>query len=216
MKCLLCSSNVYYVHLVQHYIDYHKVDLSDKCFQKLLQPQKQQSIFYNCLRCGDFLTPTSYKVKHDFLKHYEQGQDTLFEDKPLDIINNHQILKYKISAIKFGEYYDFNNSDGVVDDFRNNVRSKFRPSGSVLIKCGFIIENVQPAESDNLRPVLNIQYWSTEDYRETYFNGYVFYNLRPNILSKVISNGMLGSSWRFNRVVLINLSVLKLDKEIVR
>ena len=198
MKCLLCSSNVYYVHLVQHYIDYHKVDLSDKCFQKLLQPQKQQSIFYNCLRCGDFLTPTSYKVKHDFLKHYEQGQDTLFEDKPLDIINNHQILKYKISAIKFGEYYDFNNSDGVVDDFLNNVRSKFRPSGSVLIKCGFIIENVQPAVSDNLKSILNIRYCSTEAYRATYFNDYVFYNLKQNILRyrlfQMVCQGALGVS----------------------
>ena len=84
-------------------------------------------------------------VKHDFLKHYEQGQDTVFEDKPLDIINNHQILKYKISAKKFGKYYNFYNSEGVVDDFLNNVRNKFRPSGSVLIKCEFIIENVQPA-----------------------------------------------------------------------
>ena len=67
-------------------------------------------------------------------------------------------MKYKISAKKFGEYYDFYNSEGVVDDFLNNVRSKFRPSGSVLIKCGFIIENVQPEVSDNLRPILNAQY----------------------------------------------------------
>ena len=155
-------------------------------------------------------------VKHDFLKHYEQGQDTVFEDKPLDIINNHQILKYKISAKKFGKYYNFYNSEGVVDDFLNNVRNKFRPSGSVLTKCEFIIENVQPAVSDNLRPILNIRYWSTEAYRVTYFNDYVFYNLRQNILSKVISNGMSGSSWRFNRFVLINLPVSKLDKEIVR
>ena len=92
------------------------------------------------------------------MKHYKQGQDTVFEEKPLDIINNYQILKYKISAKKSGEYYDFYNSEGVVDDFLNKVRSKFRPSGSVLIKCGFIIENVQPEVSDNLRPILNAQY----------------------------------------------------------
>ena len=124
-------------------------------------------------------------------------------------------MKYKISAKKFGEYYDFYNSEGVVDDFLNDVRSKFRPSGSVLIKCGFIIENVQPEVFDNLRPILNAQYWSTEAYRAMNFNDYLFYNLKQNILSKVISNGMSGSSWRFNRFVLINLSVLKLNKEIV-
>ena len=150
---------------MQHYLDYHKVDPSNKFFQKLFQPQKQQSIFHNCLRSGDFLTTNSCKVKHNFLKHYEQGQDTLFGDKPLDIIDNHQILKYEISTKKFAEYYDFYNSEGVVDDFLNNVSSKFRPSGSVLIKCGFIIENVQPAVSDNLIPILNKRYWSTETYR---------------------------------------------------
>ena len=101
----------------------------------------------------------------------------MFEDKLLDIINNHLILEYEISTEKFGEYYDFYNSEGVVDDFLNNIRSKFRPSGSVLIKCGFMIENVQPAVSDNLIPILNIRYWSTEACRATYFNDYVFYNL---------------------------------------
>ena len=168
MKCLLCSSNFNTEEdLVQHYIDYHKVDPNNKFFQKLFQPQKQQSIFRNCLRCGDFLTTTSDKVKHDFLKHYKQGQDTVFEDKLLDIINNHQNLKYEISAKKFGKYYDFYNYEGVVDNFLNSVRSEFRPSGSVLIKCGFIIENVQPAVSDNLIPILNKRYWSTEAYRVT-------------------------------------------------
>ena len=201
---------------MQHYIDYHKVDPSNKFLQKLFQPQKQQSIFCNCLRCGDFLTTTSYKVKHDFLKHHKQGQDTVFEDKLLDIINNHQILKYEISAKKFSEYYDFYNSERVVDDSLKNVRSIFRPSGSVLIKCRFIIENVQPAVSDNLRPILTMRYWSTEAYRATYFNDYVFYGLKQNILRKVISNGTSGSSWRFKRFALINLSVLKLDKESVR
>ena len=42
----------------------------------------------------------------------------------------------------FSDYYDFHNSEEVVEDFLNNVRSKFKPSGPVLIKCGFIIENI--------------------------------------------------------------------------
>ena len=37
------------------------------------------------------------------MKHYEQGQDSIFEDKPLEIKNNNQILKYEISVEKFGE-----------------------------------------------------------------------------------------------------------------
>ena len=81
-----------------------------------------------------------------------------------------------------------------------------------MIKCGFIIENIQQSVSENLRPIFNTRYWSTDAYKETYFNDYVFHSLKQNILSKVIVNGMTGSSWQFNRFVLINLAVLKLQK----
>ena len=107
MKCLLCSSNFdTNEELIPHCITYHKVDRSNKFFQKLFQPQKQSPIFRKCLRCNDFLTTNSYKVKYDFLKHYDQRQDTVFEDKPVDIVKTSQILKYEISLKKFSDYYD--------------------------------------------------------------------------------------------------------------
>ena len=65
------------------------------------------------------------------------------EDKPLDIIKTSSILKYEISVKKYSDYYDFHNSEEVVEDFLNNVRSKFMPSGPVLIKCGLIIDNIE-------------------------------------------------------------------------
>ena len=81
-------------------------------------------------------------MKHDFLKHYDQGQDVAFEDKPLNIIRSLHIIKYEISVKKFGEDYNFQNSEELVNDFLNNVRSKFNPAEPVLIKCRFIIENI--------------------------------------------------------------------------
>ena len=42
------------------------------------------------------------------------------------------------------------------------------------------------------------------------------YGLKQNILSKVIVNGMSGSSWRFRRFAMINLKVLNLDMVIVK
>ena len=126
MKCLLCSSNFdTNEELIQHYITYHKGDQSIKLFQKLFQPQKQSPIFRKCLRCNDFLTTNSYKVKYDFLKHYDQRQDTVFEDKPVDIVKTSQILKFEISVKKFSDHYDFRNSEEVVEDFLNNFRSNF-------------------------------------------------------------------------------------------
>ena len=43
-------------------------------------------ILRKCLRCDDFITTRDYKSKHNFLKYYDEGQNDLYEDKPLDII----------------------------------------------------------------------------------------------------------------------------------
>ena len=85
-----------------------------------------------------------------------------------------------------------------------------------LIKCSFVIENIQQfAFEFNLYSILNTMYWTTDICKATYFNGFVFYELRQNILGKVIVNGMFGSSWKFRRFV-ISLKVLNLDREIVK
>ena len=57
---------------------------------------------------------------------------------------------------------------------------------------------------------------TTDVYEATYFNDFVFHGLRQNILSKVIVNGMSGSSWKFHRFVMSSLKVLNLDREIVK
>ena len=47
--------------------------------------------------------------------------------------------------------------------------------------------------SEDLTPILNTRYWTTDVYKTTYFNDFVFYGLRQNILSKVTVNGMSAS-----------------------
>ena len=92
-------------------------------------------------------------------------------------------------------HYNFEDAEQIVDDFLRNVRSRFKPKGQVLLKCGFLIENIQQSVQENLRPVVNTRYWTTEPFKTTCFNDYIFYNLRENILERVIVNGMSGSSW---------------------
>ena len=46
----------------------------------------------------------------------------------------------------------------VVDDFLRNVRSRFKPSGMKLIKSSFVIENIQQAMPENLRPIMNTRF----------------------------------------------------------
>ena len=89
-------------------------------------------------------------------------------------------MNIEITVKKYGEYYDFTNSEEVVDDFLKNVRSRFKPSGLKLIKCSFVIEDIQQSMS-NLTPVLDTRYWTTDVYNTIYFNDFVFYGLRQNI-----------------------------------
>ena len=82
----------------------------------------------------------------------------------------------------------------VVDDFLRNVRSRFKSSGIKFIKSSFVIENIQQAMPENVRPIMNTRFWTTDAYKTRCFNDFVFYGLRNDILSKVIVNGMSGSS----------------------
>ena len=114
-------------------------------------------MFCKCLTCGDFLTISDYKEKHDFLKHDER-EDDLFEDKPIDVEKTVNLLKFEITVNKYGEYYNFENSEKVVDDFLKNIRSRFKSCRLKLIKCSFVVENIQQSVFENLTPILNMRY----------------------------------------------------------
>ena len=123
MKCLLCSVSFdNNERLIEHYVEYHKVDRNNRFFQKLFQLTKKGSIFRKCLRYGAFLSAENFKVKHDFLKHYADGDSVPFEDKPIEIVKTRNITKYEISVNKQADYYDFRNAQQVIDDFLRNVR----------------------------------------------------------------------------------------------
>ena len=126
------------------------------------------------------------------------------------------MLKLEITVNKHGEYYHYENSELVLHDFLKNVCSCFKPSGLKLIKCSFVAENIQESVFENLTPILNKMYWNFDVYKVTYFNDFVFYGLRQNILSKVIVNGMSESSWKFRRFVMLSLKILNLDRAIVK
>ena len=86
----------------------------------------------------------------------------------------------------------------------------------ITSKCGFLIETIQQSLQENLVPVANTRYWITEPFKTKYFNDYIFYSLRENILKRVIVNGMSGTCWRFRRFIYLNLKTLNLESKIVR
>ena len=84
------------------------------------------------------------------------------------------------------------------------------------IKGAFAIENIQPSAVENSAPISNSRFWSTDVYKQLYFNDFIFNGLKHDILNKVIINGMTGNSWRFHRFITLTVKVLNLDRDIVK
>ena len=84
------------------------------------------------------------------------------------------------------------------------------------IKASFTIENCQPSLSEEHLPLYNSRYWTTDVYPATYFNSFVYYNLRQDITKRVISNGLSGSSWMFSKFLNLSVSVYNNNNKLVK
>ena len=69
------------------------------------------------MKCKDFLTTEKHQSVHNFLKHYEEGKATPFEDKPIDVLKYFGPTIYSTEFKIYKDFYDFFNSERCVDDF---------------------------------------------------------------------------------------------------
>ena len=167
------------------------------------------------MRCQEFLPTTKFKIFHDFLKHYESGKNVV-EKKLLLVSNIGNIKKFEINYQNHSQYYDFYNSENLVDEFLFNVKNKIqRTDVDFYVKCGFSLENIQSSVDDS-NALTSSRYWSTEPIQTKSFNNFVFFNIRSSILKRVINNGMTGSSWHFSRFLYINVKIIKVSDHFVR
>ena len=218
MKCFLCSLKFdNSLQLENHYLNFHKVNPDNKFYQNLKNLDKKNNyLFQKCLRCSELLPTTKFKTIHEFVQHYSDGNQELAENKPINIEDNKLFTKYSIDIKKFGDFYDFYNSERVISDFLNNVKTRFQiENDHVIIKGSCVIENIQHSILDNISPITDTRYWSTETYTVNYFNQFVYYNLAEDYSKRVINNGLTGSSWVFNRFINLSLTVLKNQKLII-
>ena len=102
-----------------------------------------------------------------------------------------------------------------MDDFLKKVRYRFKSINKKWFKCSFNIENTQNSIRTDLQPLLNTRYWTTETYDSIYFNDFIFYALREDILKRVIINTLSGSSWYFKRFVYLAVKILDAKVEIL-
>ena len=173
MKCLLCSSNFENKQeLINHYLIYHNVDKNNWFFKKLFI-KDNKAFLKNCIKCNEFLATKKEKAIHDFLKHYNDGKNILFEERSLDIIKYAALTIYQIEFKKHKNLYSFYNSEKCVDEFLQNVRYRFHATSKKWFKCSFTIENKQNSINTDLRPLISTRYCTTETYDSIYFNDFI-------------------------------------------
>ena len=152
------------------------------------------------------------KKQNDFLKHYSEGKEIPFEEKPLDIIKYPGLAIHQIRYKKYCNIYSFDNFAKCVDDFLQNVQQRFHATNRKWFKCSLTIQNTQNSIRSDLQPLVNTRYWTTETYDSIYFNDFMLQSLKFDILKRVINNQMSGSSWYFKRF--LSLAVKILDSEV--
>ena len=195
MKCLLCSSKFKdQKELLDNYFSYRNIDENNCFFQNLFQ-SNNKTFLKNCVRCNKFLTVQKEKAVHDFLKHYEEGKNVPFEERPPDILRYSGLTIYSIEFKKYNNFYNFYDSEKCVDEFLRNVKYKFKATSKKWFKCSFIIESTQNSIRPDLQSLLNTRYWKTEKYDSIYFNDFIFYALKQDVWKRVIRNTMSCSSW---------------------
>ena len=121
---------------------------------------------------------------------------------------------YSIEFEKHSDFYNFYNSEKCVHDFLKHVKYRFKSSNKKWFKCSFNIENTQNSIRSDLEPLLNARYWTTETYDNPYFNDFIFFGLRQDILKRVIINNMSGSACHFKRFTYLVLKVLDAEVEV--
>ena len=215
MKCLLCFSKFKdQKDLLNHYVTYHNVDENNWFFQKLFQI-KDKRLLKRCLRCDKFLETEKQKTVHNFVKHYEDGKTIPYEEKPLDVLRLASLMIYSIEFRKHQIFYDFYNSELCVKNLFKNVRYRFKAGSKKWFKCSFVIENIQKSLYLGSQPIINSRYWTNATHDSVYFIDFIFFGLKQDILSRVIINGMSGSSWYFKRFISLAVKILDDEAEAV-
>ena len=217
MKCVLCKANNIEKN---HYVEVHNVDHDNIFFKKFIDENEKVVLYRRkCEFCQEFVL--SNKAEHDFVKHYGAGSSNKVKQKsskPFHVVTLGIVKKIEITFKDHSQYYDFYDSDALVDSFLNEVKVLMpRYENNVLVRAGFSIENVQQALNDNYSdPLVQTSYWTTEPYQTKSFNDFVSFKIREGILRRVINNNLSGSAWHFNRFNYLNIKIINVPLELTK
>ena len=84
MNCLLCnfvSSSTAELH--KHFVLYDRINSDNYFFLEVFKDENGW-LCKECIRCNEFLITKKQLAKHNFLKHYADGNEKPVELKPVD------------------------------------------------------------------------------------------------------------------------------------
>ena len=86
------------------------------------------------------------------------------------------MTKFEISYQERSTYYDFCNSESLVDEFLFNVKTRIQRSDTdLLVRCAFSLENIQLPIGDYDQLLKVSRYWSTDPIQTKSFNDFAFF-----------------------------------------
>ena len=108
------------------------------------------------MHCVDLICTSIVEKVHNFLKHYPQEKSIGFEVKPRDIYTNGGTKIYEIDSAGHADYYDFKDSDDIIDNFLLNYRGKFTPlEQEVVVKYDFKLQNIHRSPAIFAIPIIS-------------------------------------------------------------
>ena len=94
------------------------------------------------------------------------------------------------------------------------MKYRFKFTNKKWFRCSFNIENIQNSIHPDLQPLLSTRYFTTQTYDSTYFNDFILFGLRQDILNRVIINTMSGSAWHFKHFISLAVKILDGEDEV--
>ena len=144
--------------------------------------------------------------KHNIWSHYQFGGQLPAENKPINILKLRNFLKTLSNFDQHQDFYNFFDSEKLLDVFLSVFLLKFLPMENVEVQSTFSLINYESAESDYLVETIIKRSWITDVYGY-FFNKYVKTGLKRDMLERVSVNGLIGR--RFKRFHHLAINVKK-------
>ena len=145
MRFLLCELNSSNVdELSRHYVQFHKIKKTNYYFKALFEKDSNSCLKIISDTCGKSYYRRRELKNHIFLNHYQLRGQRPAQNKLLNTLRRSSLLTiYSINFEQHSNFYDFFNSEQVVEEFLNVVEGNLVATDTVEFQGSFSLINYQ-------------------------------------------------------------------------